>query len=414
MKKDESDKKGQTQEKPTGRRGRRSVQIESKTAETDKVKPGRKSLPAVLETDNTNDGPNVSNENKLPKGRKGRNAKKSQHDAKDLEATSLTSKVDNSSEPIEKASETVPKTTGKRTTRGKAASEESVSDNKDKEVPEANVSENTASKRQSSRSKSRQAETDEKSIESSEGKKSRTKASKSDEISDKISDDTEIPETSHRTRNKVKDDSQESDVVTSKRGTRKTAIHENVKSDKSEKTAENNLTDMDKQPAKQQTKGGKSKAKSVSSESSETVPNSEHSKVTEELVDESSVRQPRVSRRKGKETESQDSQSNETKSNENKTREDTQVRTSKRKGRHDSPANQEQKSETTSKGDLKEITNLKNNKHVKDTKASERNKGKSETSGVVEKGKVTRGKIAGPASGSGDAPQVIKKKKKLR
>ena len=359
-----------------------------------------------METDTGDHGPSVSNEldktdDKLPKGRKGRNAKKTQNSVKDTEAL-LTSKIDNSSKPSEKASEIVHSATGKRTPRGKVASVKEKVGDKDKEIPETTVSENAAvgSKRQSSRSKSRQTEP----VESHEVIGSRTKTSKSDEKIETASDNTEIPETSHRTRNKTRNDSQESDVVTSKRGTRKTASHENENLNKIEKTAEDKTDDTNKGQAKQQTKGKTSKGKSVSSESSETL--SETSKVTEE-----SVNKPK-SKRKGKETESQDSHSNETVLNESKTKrsvinesQDTQTRTSKRKAKHDEPSNTEQKSDTTSNDDLKEITNLKNNKHAKETKASEKNKDKAKrTSTVVETGKVTRGKIAG----SGDAHQVIK------
>ena len=409
----ESDKKEEAPpEKSTGRRGRRSVQTETKTGETktEKVKPGRKSFPAVLESDN---GPSVSNDldkvdDKVPKGRKGRNAKKTKNiDEASEDLVAL--KDDNSSQEIEKAGETASSVTGKRTSRGNAASiKDSVNDN-DKEILERTVSESSAvgSKRQS-RSKSRQTETVEKPSESHETKQSRTKASKSDGKTDTTSDDKEIPETSHRTRTKAKSDSQESDVVTtSKRGTRKTANHENDKVDETDKTVENKTDVIDKGKGKQQAKAKTSKGKTVTAESSETVSVSE---VTEESVNKPGVRQSRSSKRKGKETESQDSQGTETVTNENKTvnsSQDTQTRTSKRKGRHEETSSQEQESDTKSKDDLKEITNLKNNKHVKETKAGEKGKDKTKKTGMaVETGKVTRGKVAGPTSGSGDA-QVI-------
>ena len=420
--KDTNNKEEIPQEKPTGKRGRRSVQGETKTTETitEKVKPGRKSLPAVLETDASGNGPSVRNDSdnvsdKLPKGRKGRNAKKSQTIVEELE-DSVTSKDVKSSQGIEEGSETLTNVIGKRTSRGNAASvKESVS--VENEIPEIAVSESIAvgSKRQS-RSKSRQTATVEKPSESRETKQSRTKASKSDEKTDTTSDDQEIPETTQRSRNKAKSDSQESDVVTSsKRGTRKTSNHENDKVDKTDKTVENKTAAMDKGKGKQQAKGKTSKGKSLILESSETVSVSE---VTEESVNKPGIRQSRSSKRKGKETESQDSQPAETVKNENITvnsSQDTQTRTSKRKGRHEETSSQEQESDIKSKDDLKEITNLKNNKHVKETKAGEKGKDKTKKTGTsVETGKVTRGKVAGPTVGSGDAQVIIEEKKNFQ
>ena len=400
---DKTDQKETASTAKTTRRGRRSVQVETKTAD-ETVKPARSSLPAVLEqADPGNSDTTVSvgssvinNEDMHPKSRKaGRNTKKNGSSVKVSEAEP---KVDN----VEENKKDIPnnKVAPTRSTRGKV----DVSDDKtginsvdEKKKVEAldHVGESTGT-RQSSRSKGKQTKPveSEKSSDLSKGRGSRTK-------------DKAEEQSSQRTRTGGKDDSQES-IETSKRPSRKTGV--NVFSNgKDTETTVNNTTSSN---AIKQVKGSKHKDindKVVDSKTSE--PTTE----TEQI--HTSDKQSRTSRRRGKETESKqpneeviaESQSSVA----SKTSVQKQTKTSRKRGRHASPETQADKviTETTGSSDLKEITNMtseKEQKSKKESKGSGKGKGKAENVPTVEekRGKVTRGRLSAVPDGSGDSQQV--------
>lgn len=408
--------------KPVTRRGRRSVQISTENTGNKKAKEERKSLPTVLEIDSNKGNASVSdevttntaeNEVKVPKGRKGKSASKTLKDVNGSVELKENSEIDDSSEQVKQSdSEEVAKTASKRTRRGRVASDDSVTDKNEKEIPEADIS--NGSKRLSGRSKNRQSKTVENTDEAVKVNDNRTDSVKG-KLNQTVS--TEIAETSHKTRKKVKNESQESDVVvTGEKGTRKTTVFDESDNSDLKDTDKVTTTSDKKQTAKQKKKGAKQKE--------EKCDKSELSGTVSEKSAAESTQATRSSRRKGKESESQNSQTNETKTDENKNKTETSVkvtesketRTSTRKGRSNSLAGHsgEQKSDTSVKNDLKEITNLKNNaqsnKNLKDnrtSRTSEKKNGKTtKNATVIGSGKVTRGKISGPAAGSGDAAQV--------
>ena len=400
---DKTDQKETASSAKTTRRGRRSVQVETKTADQ-AVKPARSSLPAVLEqADSGNTDTTVSvgtsvidNEDTHPKSRKaGRNTKKTGSSVKVSEAES---KGDN----IEENKKDVPnnKSAPTRSTRGKV----DVSDDKkgnnsvdEKKKVEAldHVGESTGT-RQSSRSKGKQTKhvESEKSSELSKGRGSRTK-------------DKAEEQTSQRTRTSGKHDSQER-IETSKRPARKNGVNVNS----NVKDTETSVNDATGSNAIKQIKGSKhkdEKDKVVDSKLSEATAESEQ-------ID-SSDKQSRTSKRKGKETESKqpneeviaESQSSVT----SKTSVQKQTKTSRKRGRHASPETQADKviTETTGSSDLKEITNMtseKEQKSKKESKGSGKGKGKAENVPTVEekRGKVTRGRLSAVPDGSGDSQQV--------
>ena len=400
---DKTDQKETASSAKTTRRGRRSVQVETKTADQT-VKPARSSLPAVLEqADPGNNDTTISvgssvidNEDQHPKSRKpGRNTKKTGNSVKVSEPES---KVDN----IEENKKDVPnnKVAPTRSTRGKV----DISDDKkgnssvdEKKKGEAldHVGESTGT-RQSSRSKGKQTKhvESEKSSELSKGRGSRAK-------------DKAEEQSSQRTRTSGKDDSQDS-IETSVRPARKTCV--NVISNG--KDTETSVNDATSSNAIKQVKGSKHK------DMKDKVVDSKTSEVTAETEQiNTSDKQSRTSRMKGKETEIKqpneeviaESQSSVT----SKTSVQKQTKTSRKRGRHASPETQADKviKETTGSSDLKEITNMTNEKEQKskkENKGSEKGKGKAENvPTVVEKrGKVTRGRLSAVPDGSGDSQQV--------
>ena len=388
----------------TIRRGRRSVQVETKTADQT-VKPTRSSLPAVLEqADPGNSDTTVSvgssvinNEDTHPKSRKaGRNAKKT---GSSVKVSEPEPKVDN----VEENKKDVPnnKVAPTRSTRGKVdisddkKGNNSAVDEKKKIEALDHVSESTGT-RQSSRSKGKQTKhvESEKSSELSSGRGSRTK-------------DKAEEQSSQQTRTSGKDDSQGS-IETSKRSARKTGANV-ISNVKDTETSVNNATNSN---AIKQVKGSKHKDMNDQVIDSKT---SEATAETEQI--DTSDKQPRTSRKRGKETESKqpneeviaESQSSVTSKNSVQ----KQTKTSRKRGRHASPETQADKviKETTGNNDLKEITNMTSEKELKskkESKGSEKGKGKAENVPTVEekKGKVTRGRLSAVPNGSGDSQQV--------
>ena len=417
-------KETDSEAKPAGRRGRRSVQTGTKTVEESKVKPGRKSLPAVLETaDSNKDGASTSvnvtegvvsvtadKEEKTVKGRKGRNAKQTK---KDLDQP----KTDKLTESAGSVDESAPK----RSTR-RGVSNDLVTEKVEANVPEASDS-GTGSTRQSSRSKSKKTEAEksvepevsrtkaaekiaesEESVKPSRTKVARTTVENTTKDIDKNKQSIEIQERPHRTRNKETSDSQDS-VETSKRSARKTGKLSEINN---AKVASNGL--QEKGPKHESISGN---SKSNSKQSVELVPETSVNTAKEEAA---SDRPSRASRKRGKGSESQESQTIETKKSDSKTSEKDsetkQKRTSYRRGRTDSVDSESQSGKNVTNGDSKENTNVKN--HVQQDKLKEKDSKGGDKSKEVQKasktkettGKVTRGKLAGPSNGAGDAHQV--------
>ena len=400
---DKTDEKETASSAKTTRRGRRSVQVETKTADQT-VKPARSSLPAVLEqADSGNSDNTVSvgssvkdNEDMHPKSRKaGRNTKKI---GSSVKVSEPESKIDN----VEENKKDIPnnKSAPTRSTRGKVdISDDKTGNNSvdEKKKIEAldHVSESTGT-RQSSRSKGKQTKhvESEKSSELSKGRGSRTK-------------DNAEEQSSLRTRTSGKHDSQES-METSKRPARKTGVNviSNVKD------TETSVNDATSSNAIKQVKGSKHK------DMNDKVVDSKSSEVTAETEQiDTSDKQSRTSRRRGKETECKqpneeviaESQSSLT----SKTSIQKQTKTSRKRGRHASPETQADKviKETTGSSDLKEITNMTSEmeqKSKKESKGSGKGKGKAENVQTVEekRGKVTRGRLSHIPDGSGDSQQV--------
>ena len=373
----------ESQLKTTGRRGRRSIQIETKISDETAKKTTRSSLPSVLEpTDSANsegivgevDSSVADNEVKMQKGRKsGRNAKKAEISVLVTESESVSNLKQN---------------------------KKNTSVVKDKKESEAvgKVIDSTNT-RQSSRSKNKQPKTveSEGSSESSKGRSSRNK----DVDKDKLEESIETPEISHRTRTKEKSDLQVSNE-TNKKGSRKSYVHNDISNKKNIETAVSKTTEETEvtKPT------GKSKHKDAGDKS---VTHKINEAESEPETVKSCDRQSRMSRRKGKETENNQSNEPVTGDNESivvvKDSEDKQTKTLRRKGRQGSA---ETHSENSGSNDLKEITNMKNkteHQFVKETKSKVKSKGKVENISKVEEktGKVTRGKISGLPSGSGDA-----------
>ena len=397
---DKTDQKETASSAKTTRRGRRSVQVETKTAD-ETVKPARSSLPAVLEqadpgnSDTTVSGGSsvIDNEDTHPKSRKaGRNAKKT---GSSVKVSEPESKIDN----IEENKKDVPnnKVAPTRSSRGKVdVSDDKTGNNSvdEKKKVEAldHVGESTGT-RQSSRSKGKQTKhvESEKSSELNKGRGSRTK-------------DKAEEHDSQGTRTGGKHDSQES-IVTSKRPGRKTGVNaiSNVKD------TETSLTDATSSNSIKQVKHKDMNDKAIDSKTSESTAE------TEQI--DTSDNQSRTSRRRGKETESKqpneeviaESQSSVT----SKTSVQKQTKPSRKRGRQASPETQADKviKETTGSSDLKEITNMtseKEEKFKKESKGSGKGKGKAENVPTVEekRGKVTRGRLSHIPDGSGDSQQV--------